>query len=89
MIDHFYAFSLITLLSVIGSLESLKGQESNVNDYFSPQCYCAGHDYASIIPELAQAISKMFREESRAADVYRVPVTRQSKLPRSVGFLNI
>ena len=66
---------------MIGSLEYLQGEEGDVNDNFLPVCYCPGHEYASHFPELPRAISKVFREKSREAKIYRVPVPRQSKLP--------
>jgi hypothetical protein len=48
---------------VLGSLEFLQGQEDtevDLNSQLGPQCYCPGNEYAKLIPELAEAISKGF-----------------------------
>ena len=48
---------------VLGSLEFLQGEEDtevDLNSQLGPQCYCPGNEYAKLIPELAEAISKGF-----------------------------
>jgi hypothetical protein len=51
------------LMIVLGSLEFLHGEEDTEVDFNSQleeQCYCPGNEYAKLIPELAEAISKGF-----------------------------
>lgn len=52
---------------VLGSLEFLQGGEEatedtevDLNSQLGPKCYCPGNEYAKLIPELAEAISKGF-----------------------------
>ena len=48
---------------VLGSLEFLQGEEDtevDLNSQLMEQCYCPGNEYAKLIPELAEAISKGF-----------------------------